>query len=121
MLFDKIKAAFSSSNQPAVDEPPSASEYVDWLFRYMLSKSRTEMEIDSTRPLPGADEAPCAPPHAAVLNRLKVLCGLNPFRFSEPVDGAFEKAFSNHTLHFSTRFEDNDSRSVCRLRLSIRA
>lgn len=118
-FFDKIKATFSAGDDTACMEKPSASEYVDWLPRYVMRKSWTEVTIDTSCPLPGSDEAPCVPDHAAVLNRLKILCGLNPFRFPEPVDGNFERHLANHTIRISARFSDQDVGSTCRLRLTI--
>jgi len=120
VFFDKLKSVFSGEREQETVVQPSASEYVEWLPRYMLRKSRTEIKIDSSRPLPGADEAPAVPEAEAVVNRLKVLCGMNPFRFSEPEEGTFERLHANHTLKFKTRFEDSQDRSVCTLSLSIR-
>ncbi len=121
-FFDKVLAAFSADS--VVEEctvAPTASEYIEWLPRYMLRESQTEIRIDSARPLPGADEAPGVPDADAVLNRLKVLCGINPFRLSEPIEGAFERIHANHKLKFKTRFEDTQDRTICILYLSIRA
>lgn len=120
-FFEKIKSAFSSEPAVAVAEPPSASKYVEWLPRYMLGQSCTEMRIDSTRPLPGEDEAPCVPSVDSVLNRLKVLCGLNPFRFAEPVDGTFEVSHANYKLKFALHFEDGEAGSSGLMRLTIHA
>jgi len=125
-LFSKIKATFSSGgSEGAEDRKPKASEYVDWLPRYMLINSQIELKIDSSRPLPGANEtdpdrvAPCLPDAEAVVNRIKVLCGLNPFRFADPTDGCFEETLMDHRLKFSVHFEDTQDRSTCTLYLSV--
>ncbi len=119
-IFDKVAFA-AAGEEEVVAVQPSASEYVEWLPNYMLKKSQTEIRIDSSRPLPGSDEAPGIPDANAVVNKLKVLCGMNPFRLAEPVDGAFERMHSNDKLKFKTRFEDREDRSICTIHLSIRS
>lgn len=127
-FFKKIRSAFGSEGErPSQAAQPSASEYVEWLPLYMLRTSQTELTISSSRPLPGDGEddpaliPPCLPEQEMVINRLKVLCGLNPFRFSEPTDGSFETTHANHTLRFAVQFTDGDQRDICTLNLSIRA
>ena len=127
-LFNRIRVVFNSLGNDASDAPqPKASEYVDWLPRHMLRNSCVELKIDSSRPLPGADEddlskcPPCLPDQDMVINRIKMLCGMNPFRLSEPTEGHFEKAHANHTLKFNVHFEDREDRSICILHLSVRA
>ncbi len=86
----------------------------------MLRKFWTELCIDTSLPLPGADEAPALPKATAVINYLEMRCGLNPFRFPKPVEGAFERMHTNHRLMFTARFEDFEDRSICTLHPSIR-
>lgn len=119
VFFSKIKSLFADHNETEPHKLPSASDYVEWLPRYMLSHGETDMEIDSTRPLPGAEEAPCHPTPDAVLNRLKVLSGLHPFRCSEPIDASFSKPLADQQLIFNTRFEDTFHRSTCILHLTL--
>ena len=125
-FFSKIKMAFNSGGTDVAEgSQPKASEYVAWLPRYMLITSQIELKIDSTRPLPGANEsdpdraAPCLPDAEAVVNRIKVLCGLNPFRFADPAEGCFEETLMDHRLKFSVHFEDTQDRSTCTLYLSV--
>ena len=124
-LFNKIRSVFASEVGATRTNRPTASEYIEWLPRYMLQTSQTEIRIDSNLPLPGANETdpdripPCIPDTEAVVNRIKVLCGLNPFRFSEPMEGEFEETLMNHRLKFSVHFSDSENRSTCTLYLSV--
>jgi len=125
-LFSKIKAVFNPTGRGAGEkDPPKASEYVDWLPSHMLRSSCTELTIDSSCPLPGADESsldkipPCLPDPEIVINRIKVLCGLNPFRFPEPMEGIFEREYARHTLKFRAQFDDRENQCVCTLHLSV--
>lgn len=127
-VLKKIRSIFGSVEEdPPEGSHPSASEYVDWIPLYMLRTSQTELIIASSRPLPGAIEEdpsltpPCLPEQEVVINRLKVLCGLNPFRFAKPTKGTFERLHASHTLCFVVLFEDGAQRDVCKLKLSIRA
>lgn len=116
-LFSKAKAA---------DEQPTAVEYVEWLLLHMLRISRTELTIDSSKPLPGSDltakEAPppCVPDAQAVINRLKILSGVNPVCQAKAVRGSFERSRTHHTIEVATQFQDSAEKSDCSIRLRIR-
>ncbi len=105
---------------------PTAATYVDWLLQHMLRSSQTVVTIDTTRPLPGDDAAasdsppPCIPAAESAINRLKILCGLNPIRQSAPVEGRFEQVHGRHALLVAVRFIDQPERSLCTLRMAIR-
>lgn len=120
-FLNTIKAVFSSTADHGPGVTASATEYVDWLPNYMLRQPNPEMRLDTSRPLPGGADAPGIPDSTAVVNRLKVLCGINPFRLTEPAEGKFVREHGNHKLRFSVAFDDRDDRSICTLRLSIRA
>jgi hypothetical protein len=120
-FLNKIKAVFSPLDEGEADGAASVSDYVDWLPKYMLRKSLTELRLDTARPLPNGDDVVGIPDAPAIINRLKVLCGLNPFRLAEPAEGGFVREHANRKLTFSACFEDRDDRSICTLRLSIRA
>jgi hypothetical protein len=120
-FLNKIKAAFLGDNTAGDAIRPSASDYVEWLPTYMLRKSQTELRIDTARPLPQGVGAPGLPDPESVINCLKVLCGLNPFRLINETDGQFVRMHANHRLLFKTRFKDLEDRSVCTITLSIRA
>jgi len=120
-FLNAIKAVFSPADKQGPDVTSTASEYVDWLPNYMLRQSNPELRLDTSRPLPTGDDVPGVPESNAVVNRLKVLCGINPFRLAEPAEGNFVREHGNHKLRFSVAFDDRDSRSICTLRLSIRS
>lgn len=114
-----------SKPKPAGDGP-TAVEYVEWLLPYMLRISRTELTIDSRKPLPGSaltakeDPPPCVPDVQAVINRLKILSGVNPICQVKAVEGTFERSRTHHTIEVTTQFQDSAEKSVCSIRLRIR-
>ena len=116
-LFKKAKPA---------DEQPTAVEYVEWLLLHMLRTSRTELMIDTRRALPGSkpDESAAPPlpiPDARiVINRLKILSGVNPIGQAGGAGGTFERPRANHTVFVTTHFQDDAAKSVCSIQLSIR-
>ena len=120
-LLDAIRAVFSPADEKESAPTVSAAEYIDWLPNYMLRQSNPELRLDTSRPLPIGDDVPGIPDSTAVVNRLKVLCGINPFRLTEPAEGKFVREHGSHKLRFSVAFDDRDDRSTCTLRLSIRA
>jgi len=104
----------------------SAVDYVAWLLKFMLRRSLTELTVNTSRALPGAGESgdecpPCNPNPEAVINRLKILSGLNPMRYPSSVRGVFEETRTGYVLVVSTQFEDTDSKSACKIKLRVRA
>lgn len=122
-LFGKSKKTDAGLG---VGGQPTAVDYVEWLLKHMLQTSRTELTIDTSRALPGSDQTakedspPCIPDSQAIINRLKLLSGLNPVRHPSAVEGTFERVRTHHVIVVSTRFQDEDTRSVCSIRLRIR-
>ncbi len=122
-LFSKKKPA---GDKPGASEQPTAIDYVEWLLKYMLSTSRTELTIDTSRALPGSFQAsntaspPCIPDAQAVVNRLKILSGVNPVRQSKIIEGSFERPRTHDAILVSTQFQDTDEKSICSIRLRIR-
>ena len=118
---NRAAAAAGSS----VDEP-TAVEYVEWLLKHMLRTSRTELTIDTRRSLPGAasgtndDPPPCLPTPDSVVNRLKVLCGVNPVTHRQAIRGEFTRPRSHHVVIVSAEFQDDPGASTCALHLRIR-
>ena len=103
----------------------SVSAYTDWLLRSMLKRSVTMLVISESTPLPRADSEESAwggiqPSRQAVINRLKLLCGLNPVRFPLATDGRFVIERGVHRLQFEVRFDDRPDPPICTLRLRIR-
>ena len=108
------------------DVQPTAIDYVEWLLKHLLRTSRTELTLDTSRALPGSDQTasddppPCMPDTQAVINRLKILSGVNPVKQTKRVEGAFERPRTHHTVHVTTQFQDDAQRSVCVIRMHIR-
>jgi len=63
---------------------------------------------------------PCVPDARAVINRLKILSGVNPILQAKAVGGAFERPRTHHTIEVATNFHDDTEMSVCVIRLHIR-
>jgi hypothetical protein len=109
------------------DREPTAIEYVEWLLKHMLRASSLEMTINTRRALPGSDAVgsdgapPCLPNVETVINRLKVLSGLSPVRYAQPIEARFERPSDGYVLLVATRFLDENTGSTCAIRLRIRA
>lgn len=118
--------SFFQKEKPA-EQQPTAVEYVEWLLKYMIRTSRVELVIDTRRPLPGgsspdqADPPPCIPEARAVINRLKILAGVNPMS-KQPVTAgiAFQRPRTHDTVTVLTQFQEDGERSACTLRLQFR-
>jgi len=104
----------------------SAVDYVDWLLSYMIRKSILDLSISGKVALPDdADSEEHAytdplPTHQTVINRLKLMSGLNPVHLPEPSQGKFELPRGNHVFVFQSHFDDTGSTSRCKLRMKIR-
>ncbi len=116
-----------TKKKPEVSETPTAVDYVDWLFQYMLSRSQSELVVDTRRALPGADARvgemeppPCIPDAAIVINRLKIMSGVNPLRQAKPIEGTFERPRKHLTVVTTCRFQDTDEYSICKIRMLVK-
>jgi|GEM_PF-1977750 len=125
-IFDFLKRK-NPTQQSAADAEPTAIDYVDWLFQHMLSTSQTTLTIDTRRALPGngtptGDETapPCLPEAAVVINRLKILAGINPVKQSEPIEGTFDRPRKHLTIITSCRFLDAADYSTCAIHIVIK-
>jgi hypothetical protein len=123
-LFDFLKPG-TTGKHTARDAQPTVVDYVDWLFEHMLRTSRTELTLDTGATVPGAapgvsQPPPCLPEPAAVINRLKLLAGLNPVAYPGLVEGHFEKERSGYTLRVSAAFRDTPDRASCTLRIRVK-
>jgi len=106
----------------------AAVEYVEWLLKYMLRTSQLELTVNTRKALPGSSmqqsdngAPPCLPDASVVINRLKILSGVNPLvRQPTAVEGRFERPRRHYTLEVFTRFLDVGLESTCVLRLRIR-
>lgn len=124
-LFNWFRGA--GAKQAPQEAGPNAIDYVEWLLQYMLKTSKVDLVIDTRYPLPGAgplpagvDPPPCLPDVHLVLNRLKILSGVNPLPLPEPVEGRFQRPKQHLALVITSRFHDANGRSSCSLRMSIR-
>ena len=124
-LFNWFQGAGAKKASP--EAGPNAIDYVEWLLQYMLKTSKVELVIDTRHPLPGAgplpagvDPPPFLPDVPLVVNRLKILSGVNPLPLPEPVEGRFQRPKKHLALILATRFHDTNERSTCSLRMSIR-
>ena len=122
-MFSRKKTGAESG---AVAEP-TAVDYVEWLLQYMLGTSRMTLTIDTTQGLPGSGQIPdglspppCLPEAAVVLNRLKILSGVNPIKQAKPVDGKFERPRKHLSIFVATHFQDDDAKSTCTIRLTVK-
>ena len=113
--------------KPEAKEAPTAVDYVDWLLQHMLNTSQLTLTLDTRRALPdssklAADEAPppCMPDAAIVVNRLKILAGVNPVRQTTPIEGTFERPRKHLSVVTTCRFQDNEAYSTCAIRLVIK-
>lgn len=126
-LMDLFRRKNPTKNSGDTQEP-TAIDYVEWLLQHMLSASRMELMIDTDQELPGngplpedVTPPPCIPDAQTVINRLKILSGVNPVMQTKTVEGTFERPRVHHALVFTSRFQDTDMKSTCALRLRIRA
>jgi hypothetical protein len=117
-LFNKKK--------PVVKQP-TAVEYVEWMLKYMVRTSRTELVIDTRRAVPGSvstsqlDGPPCIPDACAVVNRLKILSGINPMSKQPTSTGTvFHRPRTHDTVYVSTQFQEDAEKTLCTIRLNIR-
>lgn len=117
-FFNKAKTA---------EKQPTAVEYVEWLLKYMVRSSRTELVIDTRRAVPGSvttpqgDGPPCIPDARAVVNRLKILSGVNPMSKQPTSAGTvFQRPRTHDTVYVSTQFQDDAEKTLCTIRLNIR-
>ena len=122
-MFSRKKTAAESE----VAAEPTAVDYVEWLLQYMLGTSRMTLTIDTTQGLPGSAPMPnglapppCLPEAVVVLNRLKILSGVNPIKQNKPVDGKFERPRKHLSVLVATRFQDDDNKSTCTIRLTVK-
>ena len=119
-MFRKSAAPADPSLQP------SAIDYVDWLLQHMLRTSNTTLTLGTRRPLPGQGSAkedtppPCTPEVQTVINRLKVMSGVQPVRHEQPVEGSFEQPRTQLVMIVDTRFHDGADESTCTIRLRFK-
>lgn len=100
--------------EPSPGHP--AANFVNLLLRDMVENKRTTLTILRSAPLPevqGLDNTTPPADAESILNRLKVLAGLNPAMYREPVEGYFFFDAQGRRFAARTRFEDSNDDSVC--------
>ncbi len=117
---------FFRKEAPA-EQLPTAVDYVEWLLKYMVRTSRVELTLDSSRTLPGSDLTekgevpPCLPDVRAVINRFKILAGINPMTKQTTTTGiVFQRPRTHDTVYISTQFQEGTDKSTCSIRLQFR-
>lgn len=119
-LFSKKKTA---------DQQPTAVEYVEWLLKYMVRTSKPQLVIDTRQALPGSastakldDPPPCTPDARTVINRLKILSGIDPMNRQPTATGVvFQRPRTHDTVYVSTQFQNDPEKPVCTIRLNIKS
>lgn len=126
-LMDLFRSK-KSKDKSTTDEAPTAVDYVDWLFQHMLSTSQTTLTIDTRRALPGskplpgdAPPPPCLPEPDVVINRLKILAGVNPIKLLKPTEGTFDRPRKHLTIITRCCFQDADDYSTCAIEIVVKA
>jgi hypothetical protein len=117
---------FFSKKKPDVQQP-TAVEYVEWLLKYMVRTSRPQLVIDTRQALPGSaspkqpDPPPCIPDARTVINRLKILAGIDPMNRQPAVTGAvFQRPRTHDTIYISTQFQNDAEKAICTIRMNIK-
>jgi hypothetical protein len=127
MLLDRLFGGSSPECGPSGDAAaePSAIDYVEWLPGHMLRASQTTLTIATDQALPADDNSAAGDPAntpdpEAVINRLKLVSGLNPVRCAQPTAGRFERARGRFKLAFETVFHETPGRATCTIRMRVR-
>jgi len=94
---------------------PPAVGYVSALLAE-LGVSGRELTLRASEGLPRFPGAPSDfPPFVMVVNRLKVLAGLDPIAYPRPVKGAFDTTIRDRRLRIAASFDDGAKDPWCRV------
>jgi hypothetical protein len=91
------------------------SRYLKSLLSEIVTSGR-EATLNASEGLPsvsGYKDAP--PPFGQVVNRLKVLSGLDPLPYRKVVSGGFEHTVRDHSFRIATTFNDGGNDAWCRV------
>ncbi len=119
-----LRSKFDENKTPALDPVPTA-DYAEGLLKWMVKQSVFTFTVTDSTPLPpigkegGGSHLP-PPPHQAVINRLKLVAGLDPVIFAEPVQGQTTVERGPHRLVYEFRFIDRPAPPSCVVSLQIR-
>jgi len=95
-------------------------QYVNLLIVDMIARDEKSMVLkESTVPiLQYKQKLPVDPPDFdPILNRLKIMSGLNPVKYPEPVDGTMSLTIGGTPYNVTTHFEDRDPEPFCTITL----
>ena len=101
----------------APSSPPPV-RYVNLLIYTMVKSNELSVTIRSSEPLPpvrSVDGDVPSTSFAEASNRLKVMSGLRPIRYEEPVDGTFQMFVRGVPGWVRTHFEDDADDPCCRV------
>ena len=113
-VSDVLDGVIDGTAMP-VDSSPGA-RYVNGLLLDMIERGATSVNLRSSEtapevPLP--DGSRLAVDGVHVINRLKVMSGLNPGAYLHPVEGGFRFRCADGMRHVRTHFEEIDGICVC--------
>ena len=94
--------------------------YVNLLLFDMIARDEKTMVLkESSMPiLQHKQKLPVDPPDFdPIVNRLKIMSGLNPVKYREPVDGTTSLTVAGTPYKVTTRFEDHDPEPFCTITL----
>jgi hypothetical protein len=118
-IFGKSKGVPGTLKMVTPDSPP-AIRYVNLLLYHMV-KNDTDTQIlreaESLPSLAGELGAVSPPPLDRLLNRLKVLSGLNPVTYPAPVEGSIPLCIGGEMFRAKTFFDDA-SNDRCRISMT---
>lgn len=101
--------------------PPAVSpvaRYVNVLVSRLADHGGTiTLKASDQLPLEGECSG-AAPAYTQVVNRLKVLSGLDPVGYPQPVSASFEQVIRGTRHRIETRFDDRSTNPQCQLLLA---
>lgn len=92
--------------------------YVNMVIVDMIAREETERRLDDTNlpVLEYRNKLPVEPPDfGPVSNRLKVMCGLNPERYREPVGGTVDLTLGGESYTLHIHFEEHEPEPFCKI------
>jgi len=99
-------------------------EQVDALLRGMVNQPKQPLILGEGTLLPGMAEGEGQAgddiPVKAILNRLKVMCGLDPMSFKDVRKGTITIDRGHHSLVYRLEFNDQTPACLCRIEVDIR-
>jgi hypothetical protein len=101
---------------------PPGILYVNLLLFQTIQQNRTALVLNKREPLPAVTEMAPLPPDVTfekVINRLKVMCALNPVAFPSPQSGTCSIGCLGRDYVISCQFDDQQE-AVCTISIAAR-